>query len=200
MNAGNGIPTDPVKRENTWASRFMAAAIVQGAAVVALTLFLVLGQISIIKPEVSRVIAAGGAGTWFTFGYVIYIVVGIIAVAVSSLFYHYLGSRTDRVSNALAWAHLILMNIGITAAAGMLMLAGYQGGAAMLSPEVGGMGFDAGQAHAIIGQYTEPIAASILVLLAGVLAGGARFLIAYKRKQLFMGTLETKPATDTEAA
>ena len=34
-------------------------------------------------------IAGGGAGTLFTFGYVIYIVVGVIGVAVSSLFYHY---------------------------------------------------------------------------------------------------------------
>lgn len=33
-------------------------------------------------------IAGGGAGTWFTFGNVIYIV-GVIGVAVSSLFYHY---------------------------------------------------------------------------------------------------------------
>lgn len=66
----------------------MAAAIVQGAIVVGLTVFLMLGQISIIKPEVSRVIAGGGAGTWFTLGYFIYIIVGVIGVAVSSLFYH----------------------------------------------------------------------------------------------------------------
>jgi len=60
------------------ARRFMAAAIVQGAVIVGLTIFLLLGQISIIKPEVSRVIAGGGAGTWFTFGYITYIVVGVI--------------------------------------------------------------------------------------------------------------------------
>jgi hypothetical protein len=48
---------------DVWARRFMAAAILQGAAIVGLTIFLVLGQISIIKPEVSRVIAGGGAGT-----------------------------------------------------------------------------------------------------------------------------------------
>jgi hypothetical protein len=38
----------------------MAAAIIQGAIIVALTVFLVF------SPEVSRVIASGGAGTWFT--------------------------------------------------------------------------------------------------------------------------------------
>jgi hypothetical protein len=44
---------------DAWARRFMTAAIVQGAVMVGLTIFLVLGQISIIKPEVSRVIAEG---------------------------------------------------------------------------------------------------------------------------------------------
>lgn len=65
----------------------MAAAIIQGAIIVGLTVFLVLDQISILKPEVSRVIASGGAGTWFTFGYPSYILVGVIGVAVSSVFY-----------------------------------------------------------------------------------------------------------------
>jgi hypothetical protein len=44
---------------------------------------------SFLKPEISRVIAFGGAGTWFTFGYVVYIVLGVIGVAVSAIFYHY---------------------------------------------------------------------------------------------------------------
>jgi hypothetical protein len=169
---------------STWTRRFMAAAIIQGAVIVGLTIFLVLGQISIIKPEISRVIAGGGAGTWLTFGYIIYIVVGVIGVAVSSLFYHYLGERRQgsfgRASNALGWVHLTLMNVGITAAAAMMMLAGYQGGAAMLPPAIGGLGFNAGQAHEIMGPYVEPIAVSILVLMAGVLAGGVGFIMAYR--------------------
>lgn len=183
---------------DTWARRFMAAAIIQGAAVVGLTIFLVLGQISIIKPEVSRVIAAGGAGTWFTFGYIAYIVVGVIGVAVSSLFYHYLGGgrrgSIGRASSGLAWTHLILMNVGITAAAAMMMLAGYQGGAAMLPPAIGGQGLDAGQAHEIIGPYVEPIAVSILVLMAGVIAGGVGFLMAYRLQSQL---LRTSKAGDT---
>jgi hypothetical protein len=182
----------------SWARRFMAAAIIQGAAVSGLTVFLVLGQI-VIKPEVSRVIAGGSAGTWFTFGYFTYITVGVIGVAVSSLFYHYLeaerrssgrlGASSDgrngagRAAGALAWAHLVLMNAGATAASAMMMLAGYHGGAAMLPPSAGGRGFDAGQAHAIISPYVEPIAASILVLLAGVFAGGAGFLLTYAREK-----------------
>lgn len=65
----------------------------------------------------------------------------------------------------------------------MMMLAGYQGGAAMLPPAIGGKGFDAEQAHGIIGPYVEPIAMSILVLMAGVIAGGARFLMSYRHQR-----------------
>lgn len=187
---------------DTWARRFMAAAIIQGAAVVGLTIFLVLGQISIIKPEVSRVIAGGGAGTWFTFGYITYIVIGVIGAAVSSLFYHYLGGgrhgSVGRASSGLAWTHLVLMNVGITAAAAMMMLAGYHGGAAMLPPAIGGQGLDAGQAHGIMAPYVEPIAVSILVLMAGVIAGGAGFLMAYRHQSKIMSQSDTR--RDTEAA
>jgi hypothetical protein len=73
-----------------WTSRFITAAILQGAIIVGLTVFMILGEISILEPGVSRVIASGGAGTWFTLGYVMYIVVGVIGVAVSALFYLYI--------------------------------------------------------------------------------------------------------------
>ncbi|NOJ27758.1 MAG: hypothetical protein DA330_07095 [Nitrososphaera sp.] len=185
---------------NAWAGRFMTAAIIQGAAIVGLTIFLVIGQVSVIKPEVSRVIAAGGAGTWFTFGYITYILVGVIGVAISSLFYHYLGKGrhgSGRAANASAWAHLILMNAGVTAATSMMMLAGYQGGAAMFPLTVGGQGFDAGQAHEIMSSYVEPIAVSILVLVAGVIAGGIGFLIGYRRQSRFV---QSSGVGDTEAA
>ena len=166
----------------------MTAAIIQGAIIVALTAFLVLGQISVLKPEVSRVIASGGAGTWFTFGYLTYIVVGVIGVAVSSAFYHYLSGSFTRAASALAWVHLILMNVGTSAAAGIMMYAGYQGGAAMLPSAIGGRGFDAQQAHSIMAPFVEPIAVSILATLVGVIAGGAGFLIAYRRAQRHLGT------------
>ena len=161
----------------------MAAAVIQGAAVAGLTIFLVLGQMSL-KPEVSRVMAAGGAGTWFTFGYVMYIIVGVMGVAVSSLFYHYLenvlGKDIRRSAKALAWAHLVLMNAGTAAAMGLLMYAGYLGGASMLPVDVGGRGFNAGQAHGILVSFVEPISAAILLVVAGVVAGGIGFLATYR--------------------
>jgi hypothetical protein len=84
---------------------------------------LVLGQL-IIKPEISRVIAAGGAGTWFTFGYLVYLIVGVIGAA----FYHYVEKDLGRKYNTkskriFAGGHLILMNLGAVASTGMLMYA-----------------------------------------------------------------------------
>lgn len=182
MKSSNGSKDMPL---NIWTKRFIAAAIIQGAIIVALTIFLVLSQISLLKPEVSRVIASGGAGTWFTFGYLIYIIVGVIGVAVSAIFYHiayHLGKqryyRTNRIVQGLAWSHLLLMNIGIVAAAGMLMYAGYAAGAAMLPESVGGKGFDNAQAHEILAPFVEPISAAILVLGLGVILGGIGFLLA----------------------
>ena len=172
-----------VAKSSAWARRFMAAAIIQGAIIVALTVFLVLGQISILRPEVSRVIASGGAGTWFTFGYLSYILFGVLGVAVSSVFYHYLAGSFKRVASTLAWIHLILMNVGTSAAAGMMMYAGYHGGAAMLPTAIGGRGFDAGQAHTIMAPFAEPIAVSILVILLGVVAGGVAFLLGFRAQQ-----------------
>jgi hypothetical protein len=179
-----------IKQESSpWTKRFIAAAIIQGAIIVTLTAFLVLSQTSFLKPEISRVIAAGGAGTWFTFGYIIYIVVGVIGVAVSALFYYYIEKvlekqyNTTIVAKALAWSHLVLMNVGTTAATGMLMYAGYVSGAAMLPLSVGGKGFNQGQAHQILAPFVEPISIAILLLVLGILLGGIGFLLMYKAKK-----------------
>jgi len=172
-----------------WTRRFITAAIVQGAIVVGLTVFIILGEISIIEPGVSRVIAAGGAGTWFTFGYVMYVVVGVIGVAVSALFYLYIERvlkkqyKDHNGARVAAWLHLILMNIGSTIAMGMLMLAGYAGGAAMLPTSIGGLGLNAGQAHEILAPFVEPIAVAILVLIFGIICGGIGFLIVNRKKE-----------------
>jgi hypothetical protein len=181
---------DP-KFKNTnsvWTKRFMVAAVIQGAVVVGLTFFFVLGQISYLKPEVSRVMAAGSAGTWLTFGYVMYIIVGVIGVAVSALFYHYLegmmSRRLGRSGSVLAWIHLLLMNFGTAAAMGMLMYAGYIGGAAMLPENVGGKGLNAAEAHEVLGPFTEPISIAILVILVGVMAGGLSFVVTYMRPNM----------------
>jgi putative flippase GtrA len=172
-----------------WTRRFIAAAIIQGAIIVGLTIYLILGQISL-KPEVSRVIAAGNAGTWFTFGYILYIVVGVLGIAVSALFYLYLEKvlgkqyKDSTVAKIAAWIHLLFLNVGTVAAMGMLMFVGYIGGAAMLPISIGGRGFNALQAHEILAPFVEPIAASIFIILIGVISGGIGFLIIHRKKMI----------------
>ena len=180
---------DNQKIDLVWTRRFITAAIVQGAVIVGLTVFIIFGEISILEPGVSRVIASGGAGTWFTLGYVMYIVVGVIGVAVSALFYLYIERvlkkqyKDHKGATVVAWIHLFLMNIGTTFAMGLLMLAGYKGGAAMLPTSVRGLGFDGGQAHEILAPFVEPIAATILILIIGVICGGIGFLVISRKEK-----------------
>lgn len=188
-NKNNNNNHNSNKKNNssiTWTNRFIYVSIIQGAIIVGFTIFLILSQITFLKPEISRVIAAGGAGTWFTFGFIMYVVVGVIGVAVSALFYYHLEKIIEkpyntRLTKSLAWLHLLLMNFGTTSAMGLLMYAGYIGGAAMLPENVGGQGFNGGQAHEILAPFIEPISVAILILLLGVVLGGIGFLLTYNR-------------------
>ena len=169
-------------------NKFITAAIIQGAIFVGLTIFLVLGQISLMKPEVSRVIAAGGVGIWFTMGYIMYLVIGVIGVAVSAVFYLYFerivekSNRKNKAASILSWIHLLFMNIGTTIGMGMMMYVGYVGGASMLPVSVGGKGLDVGQTHHILASFVEPIGIAILLISFGVIAGGIGFLLMYNKR------------------
>lgn len=167
------------------------AAIIQGALATANTLFWVVGQLGFLRPEVSRVIAFGSAGTWFTVGYTTYLIVGVVAMAVTALFYHYienvLGKPYTGIANTFAWLHLVLMNVGVVGATWMMMIGGYQGGAAMLPPAVGGRGWNATMVHVHVFYgiplgYPTWIALFIFVLAAGVIFGGLGYLITWRRK------------------
>jgi hypothetical protein len=79
--------------------------------------------------------------------------------------------------------------------------------AAMLPLDVRGRGLDAEQAHTILAPFVLPIDASIMAILAGVVTGGAGFLMAYRRKQSEEqksarppGGTRRRTDTDTEAA
>ncbi|MEM3447708.1 MAG: hypothetical protein QXP38_02340 [Nitrososphaerota archaeon] len=173
-----------------WASRFIAAAIIHGAIATIITLFIVLGQLTFLKPEPSRVIAFGSAGMWFTMGYLSYIIVGVVGIAVTALFYHYieevLGKPFIGAASKIAWLHLLLMNIGVVGATWLMMISGYLGGASMLPPEVGGLGWNPGQVHANV-FYAIPlgypfwISVFIVLLAVGVLLGGLGYLITWRR-------------------
>jgi len=170
------------------AGLFLYAAIVQGAIAAVITFLGGFGdQIGLMPVAVSRVIAGGEAGTWFIMGYVMYIVVGVVATAVTSLFYFYIetvqGKVYRGVAKAFAWAHLVLGNVGAAGTAILAMIGGYLGGAAMQPQMFGGMGWNAGQVHVSILQfYTEPIAAFLMLALLGFVFGGLGYVLALRSK------------------
>lgn len=174
-----------------WTARWIGAAIVQGALATLITLYIVVGQIFFLKPEPSRVIAFGSAGMWFTMGYLTYLSVGVMGVALTALFYHYIESVLMKpytgVADKLAWLHFILMNVGVVGATGLMMLSGYLGGAAMLPPEVGGRGWGPAQVHTEIFYgiplgYPLWITVFIILLSTGVILGGLGYLIKWLGK------------------
>jgi len=143
--------------------------------------------LGLFKVAVPMVIAAGEAGTWFTVGYLAYIMVGVIAMAVTSLFYFYIETVMGHVyrgtARFLAWIHLVLGNVGVAGASLLAMVAGYLGGAAAQPISSGGMGWNTGQVHTNIMQYfPNPIGVFIGLALLGFFLGGIGYILALRSK------------------
>ena len=167
-----------------WAGRFIWASIIQG-------LFAVLWTLFIVDPYLtygpSKVISGGGAGTWFFVGYITYVLVGVVAVAVTAIFYFYIESVLDKVyrglTSYLAWAHLILMNVGVAGACFLLMLGGYRAGVASAPVSSGGGGLTSGQIHVqILSQLINPVGLLIIAAALGAILGGIGYLMAQRLK------------------
>lgn len=168
--------------KSKWSNRFVWAAIVQGLAVTLLTIPIVWppdGLFGIkVSPSVASVFAGESAGIGYTLGYLSYIMVGVIAVGLTALFYYHFEVSISKpykgVANYLAWAHLIFMNVGVAAATYMLMWGGYFGGAALINGKTAEWVY-----VNILSGLVDPIGYAIIVIGIGVLAGGLGYLINY---------------------
>jgi hypothetical protein len=174
--------------QSRMAGLFLYAAMIQGAIAAVVTFLAAVGdQIGVLPVSAARIIASGEAGTWFTVGYLTYLIVGVVATAVTSLFYFYIETVQGKVykgaAKAFAWIHLVLGNVGVAGAALLAMIGGYLGGAAMQPPNFGGEGWTTGQVHVnILQYYPNPIAAFLLLGLFGFFLGGVGYLIAMRSK------------------
>ena len=178
--------TQQLAIKSKWAGRFIWAAVIEGIfAVVATVLILdplqyLTGVTYYYSP--AMVIASNGAGTWFFTGYISFLVVGVVAMAVTAIFYLYIEGIQGRpykgLTNALAWAHLLLMNVGVAGSMFLMMWGGYLAGWASAPVSRGGEGLTSEQIHVqILGHLTDPIGALILVAALGALLGGLGYLI-----------------------
>jgi hypothetical protein len=167
---------------------FLYSAIVQGAIAASITFISAIGdQIGLYPVAVARVIAGGEAGMWFVMGYLTYLIVGVVATAVTSLFYFYIETVVGKVYTggvrALAWMHLVLGNVGVAGACIMAMVGGYLGGAGMQPVSSGGQGWTTLQVHTHVLSYLEyPIAAFILTAVLGFALGGLGYVLAIRSK------------------
>ena len=170
------------------AGRFLYAAIVQGAIAAFITFVSAIGdQIGLYPVAVARVIAGGEPGMWFVMGYLTYLIVGVIGMAVTSLFYFYietvLGKGYSGAAKALAWMHLVLGNIGVAGAAILAMIGGYLGGAGMQPANSGGQGWTTYQVHIHVLSHLEyPITAFILIAVIAFTLGGIGYILATRSK------------------
>jgi len=176
--------------QSKWASRFIWAAIVQGLLAVAVTL-LIIEPLSIFGISwyfsPAMVIASGGGGTWLFTGYISYLTVGVVAMAVTALFYFYvegiLGKTYHGLTSYLAAGHLLLMNIGVAGSMFLMMYGGYLAGWASAATASGGKGLTPGQVHVqILGALVDPIGAFIILAAVGAILGGLGFIVRSRMK------------------
>jgi hypothetical protein len=177
--------------QGKWAGRFIWAAVIQGLIATVITV-LVLDPLQYFTGtadyySAARVIAGNGGGTWFFTGYVSYLVVGVVATAVTAIFYFYIEGIQGKVykgfTNFLAWGHLIFMNVGVAGAMFLMMWGGYMAGWGASSVASGGGGLNAGQIHEqILGWLPNPIGAFILLAAIGALLGGIGYIVRSRSK------------------
>jgi len=133
----------------------------------------------------TRLFAEGSAGSWFELGYILYIMIGVIAIAVTGLFYYFiediLGKVYDGVSNILAWLHFVLMNVGVAAATWSLMYVGYEGGSYLAIHGTGNV-TAIGIAHTnILSPWVNPIGYMVGIAALGAVFGGLGYIIRYRQ-------------------
>ncbi len=161
---------------------FWWASMIQAIGATAVTLLIVLPNV---QPSLARVMTDGGpAGTWLAVGYILDIVVGVLAVGLTAIFYHHLEVALNKpirgFANYLAGAHLVLMNVGVAAVCFILLYGGYVGGANMLPDSVGGPSLS--KAISLLDGLVTPAQIALAATAVGVLCGGFAFLTSYFKK------------------
>jgi hypothetical protein len=167
---------------SAWSNRSIISAIVQGAAITGLTLGFVSSQMLTSGTNVIQSLSLSfeGPAKWFFLGYIFYMIL-VVAIAVTAVFYNHLevgmGRQIKGFRSALAWVHVVGMNVGGAAATITIIFAGLAG-SGILSLILGGTGSLQPNA-AIMDQFIPLIAAFTGLLSIGLLAGGLAYITTY---------------------
>jgi len=134
-----------------------------------------------------RVIAGGGGGVWMFTGYILYLVVGVVAVAVTSMIYFYIeglmGKQYHGFTNLLAWGHYIFMNVGVAVSMLLMTYGGYIAGYDAASVASGGLGYTDLQIHVTdLGQLETWIGGFVVLAAIGAILGGLGFVLRTREK------------------
>jgi len=145
------------KTGSEWSTRFLGAAIAHGLGVAVWSGLFLTDQVGIVL-NFSRIIAGGGAGMWFTVGYLLYLTAGFVGSATFATIYHLLTGSAGRslFSSKLAAVHFALYNIAVVGATWLLGYAGWVGGSLALAGQ-------AAQIHPTIVVYVIPIGVFVLI-------------------------------------
>ncbi len=168
--------------KTTWGNRFIAAAIIQGGIMTSMALSMVGSQFVLAnKLNVIQFLSLSfeGPAKWFFLGIMFYLIF-IVAIAVTAVFYIHLEVNLKRkisgMLNALAWVHLVGMNIGGPLATILMIFAGLSGSGIISIFTEGKVG---PQNVEVLNTLVTPIAFSIGILSIGVICGGLTYTLTY---------------------
>lgn len=177
---------------SSWATRFIGMTFIMGGVAWLVLMILLIGNVLAgmtppsyaLGPASSRIVAGGGGGTWFVMGLLSFLLVGIVGLGMSALFYQYLetslrapiaGWRT-----IAAWVHLLVGGLGAAAASLLMTYGGYTAGIAALDTDYGGWEQGSFWIHTnVLGPLVLPIATLMGLALLGYLVGGIGIVTAW---------------------
>lgn len=146
-----------------WPKWFFVASLIHGIGAATWSGLFLLDGIGFTL-NLSRIIAGGGVGTWFTVGYMLYIITGFLGMVAQGVLYHVAANGGEVYSEKLAATHMVLMNIAIVGATWMLGFAGFTGGSLTLAGRIA-------EIHGAIVVYVSPIGYCILIGIVAAIIG-----------------------------
>ena len=170
-----------------WFKYFSIVAVFNAFIVIAMTAPVLLsGSIipGIPELQMSKIIAGGGAGTWLTVGYYLFLIVGVCVIFLCGAAYYLIAQALGRdvYSGKLAGAQLVMMEAGALIALGLLYYAGFVAGRMFIAQT------PAEQVHPFLANFIEPIGAFVAIGLLGALIGGVNYVFTLTRGRQITST------------